>query len=319
MKVHWLFLGATIFLAGLGGCAMENVGAASLEVHSGTPSSHQSVGVLLTNLRGGDSCATSGVFISPRHFIVSGCDDGSSDLYVALPDGTPSPKTLWPTLVVHEAPSTGVMTGRDEVIVRILDTVARDPVSTSTSLAIATPRVGDMLTLAGFGSDLNEPDDPDFSVATEGPVQVTRVADNGAEFSFVGIDDVRRCDHDSAVFGANGDLVGLVVSGTPDPDHESCYAEATAVSMAPLVGWADEVLAIPIPERDAGTSTGPNWEFNWGCSAHGGEAEGAGWFFALLGLLAWRVRRRTGPGGGGGPRLGIPSSLSHRGPAWSAR
>jgi len=257
MRVHWLFLGATIFLAGLGGCVMENVGAASLEVHSGTPSSHQSVGILFTNLRAGGGCTTSGAFISPRHFIVSGCDDGSSDLFVSVPDGNSEPLSYWPGFVVHEAPSTGVMAGGDDAIVRILDTQATKPITVPTSLATVAPRVGDVLTLVGFGTELGASDDPDFSETTEGPVQVTRVADNGAEFSFVGIDDVRPCDHDSAVFGANGDLVGLVVSGAPDPDHDSCYAEATAVSMAPLVGWADEVLATPIPERDAGTSTAP--------------------------------------------------------------
>lgn len=291
MSVHWRILGVAVLLAGLGGCAMESVGAASVEVSGGTPSSHESVGILFTNLRAGGGCTTSGAFISPRHFMVSGCDDGSSDLFVSVPDGAPMPRTLWPGLIVHEAPSTGVMAGGDEVVVRILDTYARMPIAVPTDLATVPPRVGDTLTLAGFGDDS---DDPDFSEVTEGPVQVTRVADNGAEFSFVGIDDVRPCDHDSAVFSANGDLVGLAVSGTPDPGHESCFTEVIAVSMAPLVTWAGDVLAIPPPERDPGTSTGPNWEFNWGCSAHGSEAEGAGWLFALWGLLVWRVERRAG-------------------------
>jgi hypothetical protein len=298
MRVHWRILGVAILLAGLGGCAMENVGAASVEVHGGTPSSHQSVGLLFTNLRAGEACTTSGAFISPRHFIVSGCDDGSSDLYVSVPDGNPEPMTIWPSGIVHEAPSTGVMMGGDEVVVRILDTHTRKPITVPTDLATVPPRVGDTLTLVGFGDDTGN---PDFSQVTEGPVRVTRVTDNGAEFSFVGIDDVRPCDHDTAVFGPNGNLVGLAVSGTPDPDHESCFAEVMAVSLAPLVAWADEVLAIPIPEPsyDAGPNPGPNWEFNWGCAANGGGAEGAGWIFAFLGLLVWRGARRSGPGGGG--------------------
>ncbi len=315
MKTRWIVLSAAVCLTGCG--FTEDVGAARLGVYGGTPSTHDSVGLLFNGRSG---CNSAGVFLSPRHFLVGSCVDSvdSSELTVGVPDGNRTPMITTTAITTHPGPATGIRVGSEEATVHILVTAAEMPVTRPAPLATAVPAVDDTLTVTGFGTGSGS----DIRGAREGPVRVTRVSAGGGDFSFVGVGEVRPCFTDAPVFDAMGNLTGLAVVWV-NPDPESCFEGSITVSMSPLASWAAEILAMPVPDPvpapwdDAGTDDGgipdagpsdassdadPGADASvdvtpsgggCGCAAPGDGRGEAGWLFAVLGLFAWRLRRRA--------------------------
>ncbi len=237
---------ALFALVALAGCAGDEVvGSRSEAILNGTPWDGDAIGFAYGPMAG---CTVTGVFLTPRHFLIGGCFD-DSDLVVFIRDGSGMPMpvgTVVDTLVGPVITGASPTPGNARILVLDADT----PITMPARLADAAPTMDDAVTLVGFGDEGGG----SSGQATVGDFTVTSVTDMDAQFTMDPVGDVRACLSDVAVFNGAGELTGITYAGTPD-STSGCFSTSTAFSIAGIRDFIDTSLAMPLP-GDAGTTDG---------------------------------------------------------------